>query len=373
MKKLTRIVLGVVIVGGLALNGCGEFKVAPKASGPSSEITVVADSVVWNGPVGDAIRQQLEQPILTLPEPEPLFNVVHWPLRAEGTYHQIRKRKNVLFVAALDDSTATGDYIRGRLSGAVTRRVEAGEMSLFPRRNLWYRDQLVHFVTAPDEAALARAIRSNGERLRYRYRELVLGRMREQMFDGGWRDELADSLRTRHGFSLRVLHGYRIVEDTTQFVRLRNTIGQSWRDLFVYYIDGADREQIRPEWIYRTRDSLTQRNVRGTIEGAYVQIDRRRPLRTRHVRTLGPSCLESRGLWHMSEGAKGGPFLTYTCYSPKQERIYMIDGMIHAPGYNKRALVRRLEVMARSFEVESNLNTKSTAKSSPSADSGSRR
>ena len=53
----------------------------------------------------------------------------------------------------------------------------------------------------------------------------------------------------------------------------------------------------------------------------------------------------------MSEGAKGGPFLTYACYAPKQERIYFIDGMVHAPGYNKRALVRRLELMVRTFEV----------------------
>lgn len=341
--------IGVAAV--LSLTGCHEFEVGPEASGPSSEITVVTDSSVWNGPVGDAIRQQLERPIATLPQPEPLFRVVHWPLSSEGVYRRIKKRKNVLFVAALDDSTATGEFVRSRLGVNVTRRVETGEMSLFPRRDLWYRDQLVYFASAPDEIALARAIRANGDRLRYRYRELVLDRMREQMFDGGWREELADSLRRRHGFSHRVLHGYRIADDSTGFVRLRNVVGQSWRDLFVHYVENADRGQIQPEWIYRVRDSLTQKHVRGTLEGSYVQIDRRRPLRTRHVPDLERFCLETRGLWHGSEGAKGGPFLTYVCYAPEQERIYFIDGMVHAPGYNKRAQVRRLELTARTFET----------------------
>ncbi len=51
------------------------------------------------------------------------------------------------------------------------------------------------------------------------------------------------------------------------------------------------------------------------------------------------------------EFGMGGPFLTYTFYDQATGRIYMIDGMVFAPGYSKREFLRQMEVIAHTFRT----------------------
>ena len=57
------------------------------------------------------------------------------------------------------------------------------------------------------------------------------------------------------------------------------------------------------------------------------------------------------------EFGMGGPFLTYTFYDQPSGRIYIIDGMVFAPGYNKREFLRQLEVIAHTFRSQQDAQT----------------
>ncbi|PSQ65454.1 MAG: DUF4837 domain-containing protein, partial [Bacteroidetes bacterium QH_2_64_74] len=47
----------------------------------------------------------------------------------------------------------------------------------------------------------------------------------------------------------------------------------------------------------------------------------------------------------------GGPFVTYTFYDRSTDRVYMLDGSVFAPDYDKLDLLRQMEVMARTFRT----------------------
>ena len=155
-------------------------------------------------------------------------------------------------------------------------------------------------------------------------------------------------------FAVNVQHDYKVVRDTVigdeGFIRFRRVLTDTWRDLFVYYIDNADPGLLDPEWILNTRDSLTYEWVQ-TSEDNYVNIDRRRPLTSENINFLERYGFETRGLWRVEGGAMGGPFVNYTFYDQDQRRIYMIDGMVFAPQYDKREFVRQLEVIAHTFRT----------------------
>ena len=64
---------------------------------------------------------------------------------------------------------------------------------------------------------------------------------------------------------------------------------------------------------------------------------------------------------HYDNGVKrqsgmGGPFLTYTFYDQESGRVYMIDGMVFAPGYEKREFLRQVEVIAHTFKSGEEVN-----------------
>lgn len=358
----TSIAIGVSLMFGLlGLSACSDVDLRPRATGPEGTITVVTDSVSWNGPIGEAVRDELGKLIFTLPQPEPAFDLQFQPLNSQDALDRIKRQKNIVFVAPLNGTSNTSDFIRARLDSAVTEGVKNREMAVFPRENLWYRQQLVYYITGPRPEHVVESIHAQGDNMRERFNELTRQRQEFEMFEKGRQHALEDTLMKRHDFAVNVQHDYVIAQDTANFVRLRRVLTQTWRDLFIYYIEDADPSVLSSTWIRQVRDSLTEKYVRGTLEGSYVEIDQRRPFETENINFLGRYGFESRGIWHMTQDAMAGPFLNYTFYDEAQERIYMIDGMVFAPSYSKRDFLRQIEVIAHTFRTRQEVEQSTVA------------
>jgi hypothetical protein len=351
----------------LGLLGCeGDYR--PEAVGPQGEVTVVMDSTRWKSEVGEAVRSAIGPTIETLPQLEPYFDLRQADLTDERTYDAIKQRKNVVFVAPLSDSTNEANFLRQRFSEDARQAVLDGAPAVIARPNLWRRNQRVFFITAATPEALASALQRRGSEVRQTFKEVTLERMEEEMFEKARQFNLEDTLMQRHGFAVNVQHDYQIAIDSTTedtgFIWMRRVLADSRRELFFYYIDNASASRITPEWIYATRDSLTRRYLRGNM-GGFTKIDRRRPLNTQQLTFLDRYAYETRGLWHMVQpvptddggtelmgAGGGGPFLTYTFYDRTTDRIYLIDGSVFAPRYDKRPFLRQMEVIAHTFRTQ---------------------
>jgi len=351
------------------LLGCGNVDYRPLAIGDNGEIQVVIDSTLWAGPVGEALRMALGYYVQTLPNPEPFFQLRPIEPRTQDDLDRVKKFKNVLFVAALRDSSQISRLVQQAFSPEALQTVRMGAPAVVPRRDLWRRRQLVYFIVAETDSQLVEAIRRATPKLREDFDAIARERLAIEMFEKGRQFDIEDTLMAHHGFAVNVQHDYVLVFDTTRFVWLRRVLPDTWRSLFVYYEENADPAKLTPEWIYATRDSLTRRYLQGNA-GGFVQIDYRQPLETRQIDFLGRYGYETRGLWHMvtelDDGrlfpaGMGGPFVNYTFYDQKSGRIYMIDGMVFAPGFEKREFLRQMEVIAYTFRTREDVASETPA------------
>lgn len=363
-----RFLLPLLFIGLLlATTGCGGGDFRPQAVGKDGEIVVVIDSSYWNGPVGDTLRSTLGEYIGTLPTPERLFDLRAVEVDTESAFERVKRLRNVVFVAPLSDSSNEARVIRNSLSADAQAAVLAGDVRTVgvPRENLWRRNQQVYYLTAASEDALVDAIQERSEDMRFLFNRAERVRLQGDMFEKQRQYTLEDSLMSTHGFAVNVQHDFLIALDTTNFVWLRRILTDTWRSVFVSYIENGDPSLLEDEtWIYNTRDSLTQRYVQGNL-GGWIEIDRRRPLTTENINFLDRYGFETRGLWHMvgynEEGevapfGMGGPFLTYTFYDEQSGRIYMIDGMVFAPNFPKREFLRQMEVIAYTFRTHADVD-----------------
>ncbi|NNF04440.1 MAG: DUF4837 family protein, partial [Rhodothermales bacterium] len=122
---------------------------------------------------------------------------------------------------------------------------------------------------------------------------------------------------------------------------------------------GFSPADLTPEWAVATRDSLTREWIQGNV-GGWVNVDERRELTSDNIDFLDRFAYETRGLWHMVgedaagsmlEYGMGGPFVNYAFYDQETGRVYMIDGMVFAPNYDKREFLRQMEVIAHTFRT----------------------
>jgi hypothetical protein len=269
--------------------------------------------------------------------------------------------KNVVFAEPLTSGTPEAEFLRSRLDSALVEAVLAGSTFAVSRPDLWREEQQVFYVLGATEDDVARALQANGEDLRYAFNRITRERMRREMFDRGRQADLERLLMDRHEFAVNAQHDYFVAMDTTNFVWLRRVISsETWRSLFVWYTDELSPAELTAEWVVDTRDRLTRAYVNGNL-GDYVQVDRRRPLESENVNFLDRFGYEIRGLWHMVgvdeaggtvEFGMGGPFLTYAFYDQPTGRTYLIDGMVFAPGFEKRDFLRQLEVIAHTFRTK---------------------
>ena len=148
----------------------------PAAVGKVAEIVVVTDSATWAGPVGEALRAELGQPIRTLPQPEPAFTLHLQPLSAVSL-DGLRRQNGLVFAAPLDDTSATAQFIRARLDSAGVAALQRGGQGVIEREDLWRRGQLVVYATAPTDSALAAQIHAAGPRLRAAFNALARERI----------------------------------------------------------------------------------------------------------------------------------------------------------------------------------------------------
>lgn len=347
MKRLFPVFLLMVVV-----SGCSGGDHRPLASGKEGTITVVADQKTWDGPVGDAIREELAKYVLTYPVAEPAFTLEQFDLTTNDLFERvIKKRKYVLFVASLDENSNVGRYIRAGLDSTAVASIRNGTSGIMKRPNAWYRHQLVVYAVAATADDLVADIHAQGDNLRYAFNVANRENLADRMFERMRQQDLEKVLLDGHDFAVNVQHDYFIAQDTANFVRLRRVLADTWREFFVYYVDDADPSILTPDWILATRDSLTKKFVRGTFEGSYVEVDRRRPITSENINFLNRFGYETRALWHMTEDAMGGPLLNYSFYDEVQRRIYMIDGMVFAPNFNKREFLRQIEAIAYTFRT----------------------
>lgn len=341
----------------LIASGCGEIDYRPSAIGNDSEIVIVTDDQYWQGEIGDALRETLSDYVETLPAPEREFELRR--MNMQTSFEGIQQQKNVVIVAPYTDSSAVGRFLRSRLPEDA---VGAQDGVAVHREDLWRRNQMIVYMTAATPEALAQTIRDNGEDILYLFNRITRKRVTEDIFEKGRQRNVEEHLMEKHGFAVNVQHDFRIAIDTTNFVWLRRILSDTWRSIFVYYIEDANPAVLSPEWIYATRDSLTKQWIQGNA-GGFVKIDRppRRPLETDLVNFLDRYGFETRGLWQMvgerEDGSlfqfgAGGPFVTYTFYDEPSGRIYMIDGMVFAPGYEKRDFLRHMEAIAYTFRTQ---------------------
>jgi len=355
--------LSVWLAATLAV-GCEVISQQPLAVGPDAEIAVVTDSATWDGSVGDAVRRSLGPYIETLPAPENMFSLVRYGINERGGFDRIQRLKNVVFVAPLSDSTAEAAFLRSAFSEEALTAIREGEGGVVGRDDPWRRMQKVYFVAAETPSELVSTMEEAGPSMVDSFNEIARRRMTRDMFEKGRQTDLEETLMERHGFAVSVQHDYLIAADTMNFVWLRRILADSWRSLFVHYVEHGNPAELSQEWIVAHRDSLARQHVQGNV-GGWVETDTRRPIETRQVDIGGRFGFETRGLWQMvgpdDEGnvvqfGMGGPFVTYAFYDEETSRTYVVDGMVFAPNYAKRDFVRQMEVIAYTFRTEADVS-----------------
>ncbi len=294
-------------------------------TGKAGELVVVISKKSWDDVPGNLIRQTLAQPQHSLPQDEPLFDLISVP-------HEAFK----------DIFQSTRNIVQTRISPIVenpgvtfTENVYAYPQATV-QINARNNDEFEILFTENSDKIIGYFLKAERDRMASNYRDYH-------------EKSVLNTLDTKYDILMNVPPGFKITQENQDFVWIRYETPEIAQAIMVYWFPYTSDSTFTLNYLLAKRDSILKANVPGPTEGSYMATERRvDPLFqvTRHNKNYAA---DIRGLWRVQNDFMGGPFVMLAELDAFRQRIVVADGYVYAPSKDKRNFIRQVEAMIYSM------------------------
>ena len=314
MKRTASILFFLIITLSCSEN---QQKLLPSSSGNINNVSVVSSNELWDGAVGDVIRENFGRPIYGLPQIEPVFSLSHIPSKVFSGF--ATKSRTILKVDI------------------------AEKEGVFNFKNTYASPQRIIQITGKSSDNIIEIINEN---LNSIYSTMFLNEIQEKQRRISKNLNQTQAIKNSTGLTLRFPSAYRVAKVDSNFVWIRRDIETGSVNLFVSRYNDKNNSSI-----LKIRDSISKHHIPGPVENTFMSTDPIYTPSSQQISIRGKQILETRGLWEIKGQFMAGPFLNYQFESnTKQDEYIMLDGFVYSPGSSKREYVFELEAIMRSLK-----------------------
>jgi hypothetical protein len=327
MRKIF-FLIGIIQI--ILLSGCstGSQGGLLSSSGRSGEVLVVCSDKQWEGSLGNSIHEILTQPVLGLPQEEPMFTLSHIP---ENNFKEAyKKQRNIIFFT-------------------IDTKIDQAKIAV--NHNPWAQPQLLIQIKAKDEQqAIETFSKYKGTIINYLLSSEIKRFQRAQQSNQDF--HLSSEIKNLFNISMVVPDGYIFAVKNSNFAWLRKDTKDWTQSILIFVQNYVDTNQFKKEYIVHCRDTYTQKYISGTIDSSYVIVDEAYiPSLSEYIEFEEGYTIRTVGLWKMVRDFMGGPFINMTILDVKNNRVVTVDGFLYAPSDEKRDLFRQLEAILLSVKL----------------------
>ncbi|MBM1105240.1 DUF4837 family protein [Aurantibacter crassamenti] len=326
MKKL-----GVFIFLFAIILSCKEGKkqtYLPDSIGGINTIAVVVDNQLWQGKVGDKIREYFAASAVGLTLDEPIFTINHVPPAVfTGT---IRNMRAVLFV---EKDTLNIGHVK---------------------TDLYASPQKIGVIKGHTEDEIIANLDAKAQEIIAAFKALEITEAQKR-FKGSLSKETV--LKDKFGVSLTMPAAFKVVKQEDNFVWMETQIPKGTMNVIAYELPESSfsNDSTFVADIVRLRDSIGSVYIPGPDVPGKITHMRGDPAFAPHVfaTELGAKkAVEVRGIWDIKNFPMAGPFVSYIINDKENGRKLVLEGFTFAPSANKRDYMFELEAIIRSAKFD---------------------
>lgn len=325
MKKIVSIFLFAILL----ISCKGNDKMIMKESiGKINKVMVVTKVSDWTGDVGKEIRNSFGELMVGLPQPEPILQVSQ--VAPGGFSSMMKATRNILIISE-------------------------GEKNFSVRKDVYARPQTIVYLQAADDDEIIKLFNEKKDEIIDIFTESDIV-FTQGIFRKDKLDESQFKTLQNLGISLTIPNKFRTVDDTGEFLWLRNHltsgIAKSGSNNILVYSLPLQDDQVVLDSIVANRNKIGKKYIPGYKEGMYMITEEAYTPFTFDATIDGRKAYETRGKWEVKGDFMAGPFVNYTILDKENDRVIVFEGFTYAPSVNKRAFVFELEAIAKSMNIK---------------------
>jgi hypothetical protein len=322
MNKILALAISVLTLLGCQSNNNISLS---SSSGNINNLSVVIDNDLWEGSVGESIRNVIAAPLYGLPQDEPLFTLRQMPTVVFSDF--ARKNRTVL-------------------------KIEKGkEADTKFYEDTYAKPQKMVVVSGQTNQEIIKEIEENANKIISMFKSEELKEKQRRISKSLHKTNNIESVL---GLTLDFPSAYRIATENENFFWLRRDIKTGTLNILVYEVplstisdgDNAINDVIK------MRDSIGKLYIPGPLEGTYMTTEEAyTPFLTNTIIDNKPT-FETRSTWEVKDAYMAGPFLNYAIRDEINQRYVIFEGFAFAPSVEKRDYMFEFEAIAKSIKIK---------------------
>lgn len=293
--------------------------------GKVNSVSVIIDDQLWNGEVGDSIRNKFASPVIGLQDEEPLFTLNQYPVKLLDGF--IAKSRNIIVVM----KEAKNDF-----------SIKETEPS--------NRQIIVRFSgrTLKD---LIDSIENKAQFISKTIRDSEIKAYQSQIYvnKNGEND-----VNEQFGIDLKVPVKYKTVLKGKKFLWLKKEIDGGNLSLITYqlpYNRLKDTTNIINS-IVKVRDSIGSIYIHGSKKRSKMITETDFTPYLDKMALSDALAYETKGTWNLRYDFMSGPFVNYAFIDKKKKRVLVLEGFCYAPFKGKRDFMLELEAIIKTIKFQ---------------------
>jgi hypothetical protein len=322
MNKIAILLLFVT-----ALFSCSKKNENPArpSSGKINSISVVIDDKLWNGVIGDSIRNKFAKPVEGLPKEEPLFDINQYPTHLlEGFMTKSRtiiviKITNGNVFEIKKDKYATPQNVFHIFGKSVSDILEILEN---------HTPQILQIIEAGEITEHQRLLNDS-----------ILN---------------PKTIQKQFEIILKVPNSYSYVVKEANFIWLKKEFISGSNSLLISQLplSAIQKNSNVPSRILKIQDSIGALYVKGIESSSTMYIDQSYPVYFLKTKMDGKITYTTKGTWRLKDSFMFGPFVNYMILDPDKNRILFLEGFSYSPSRDKRDFMHELESIIQGVKAQ---------------------
>jgi hypothetical protein len=295
-----------------------------ESTGKINAISIVIDNQLWNGVVGDSIRNKFASPVEGLPKEEPIFDINQYPTDLmEGFV--TRSRTIVVIKIGIDNRFAV-------------------------QKNKYATPQNVFYITGKSVTALLELIEKNAPSIIRRIKEGEIAVHQELLKDS---TVISKTILNQFQLELKVPKSYSFSIKNNNFVWLKKEFSSGSNSILVtqFPVKSINLEDNILDQVVNIQDSIGSAYIKGKVPESNMFVDTSYPLYLLKTVLDGKKTYEIKGTWRLKNSFMFGPFISYLIVDSENKRIVYLEGFCYVPSQDRRDFMHELEVILKGTKI----------------------
>lgn len=317
---MLRFFLSFIVFTVLACSGKSRVRIGrlEASTGDRNQVVLVIEDSLWNGFLGDSIRNKLAAPIVGLPQNESMFDLVQYsPSIFAG---EMRKHRNVLQFSTHENA------------------------QFFLKKSLYATPQNFFFFKDKTAESLAKKFYMHSDSilkiLYHTEKNEELHRLKTQKHLN------TDNIKELFACTITIPSEYKLMkESSNHFVWYQRESYSGDVNLVIYEVPINQVENSKgnlQQKFTRARDSVTSMFIKGNKPNSYLQTDSLQKWIIYKNAVQNFSAYQIRGNWIMKNDFMTGPFVSQVIRDDYYQRYLFIEGFVNNPFKPKRNILLEL-------------------------------